>query len=114
MANNLPSSGSSHWCQGVLEETNLHNPLAAPSMHVPPPLQQHQQQQPTQHYSTAYPNTNSYYPAPIPQASYHTQQYPMNSSNYYQTGQSVVAPQGASKEYLNHYDHYSLSFGLKQ
>jgi len=106
MANNLPSSGSSHWCQGVLEETNLHNPLAAPSMHVPPPLQQHQQQQPTQHYSTAYPNTNSYYPAPIPQASYHTQQYPMNSSNYYQTGQSVVAPQGASKEYLNHYDHY--------
>lgn len=109
MANNHPSTGSSHWCQGVIEETNLHNPLAVPSMPAPPPLQQqqHQQQlQPTQHYSSSYSNPNLYYSQQIPQASYHTQQYPMNSSNHFQSSQSIAAPQGASKEYLNHYDHY--------
>lgn len=111
MANNLPTSGSSHWCKGVIEETNLHNPLAAPSMPVPPPLQQQQQQfQPTQHYSTSYSNPNLYYSQQIPQASYHTQQYPMNSSNHLQSSQSAAVPLGASKEYLNHYDHYRSEF----
>lgn len=122
---NKPASSAAHWCQGVLEEANLHDPLSAPSYQYHHQQQQQQQQQSQLHcgqysnqpysYSTGGSTTPSSAPQMTPQEYYqqYYEQYRRNQqqssistpSSHYSTtsAASSTATTTAQQEYYRKY-----------